>query len=151
LWSRDIEDEVVPTCRELGIGIVPYSPLGRGFLTGRFASKEDFKDGDFRQVAQPRMADGNLERNLEIVEALRALAAEKGVTAGQLALAWVQSRGENVVPIPGTKRRKYLEENIAAVGLQLSTEDIADIEKVVPIDAVAGERYPEAGMQLIGR
>src|SRR3981189_1646559 len=116
LWSRDIEDEVVPTCRELGIGIVPYSPLGRGFLTGRFASKEDFKDGDFRQVAQPRMADGNLERNLEIVEALRALAAEKGVTAGQLALAWVQSRGENVVPIPGTKRRKELEENIRAVG-----------------------------------
>jgi aryl-alcohol dehydrogenase-like predicted oxidoreductase len=151
LWSRDIEDEVVPTCRELGIGIVPYSPLGRGFLTGRFASKEDFKDGDFRQVAQPRMAGGNLERNLKIVEALRALAAEKGVTAGQLALAWVQSRGENVVPIPGTKRRKYLEENIAAAGLQLSTEDIADIEKVVPIDAVAGERYPEAGMQLIGR
>jgi aryl-alcohol dehydrogenase-like predicted oxidoreductase len=151
LWSRDIEDEVVPTCRELGIAVVPYSPLGRGFLTGRFASKEDFKDGDYRQATQPRMAGANLERNLEIVAALRALAAEKGVTAGQLALAWVQSRGADVVPIPGTKRRKYLEENVAAAGLRLSIEDIADIEKAVPIDAVAGARYPEAGMQMIGK
>jgi aryl-alcohol dehydrogenase-like predicted oxidoreductase len=150
LWSRDIEDEVVPACRELGIGVVPYSPLGRGFLTGRFTSKDDFGAGDFRS-SQPRMSDGNLEVNLKIVDALRALAAEKGVTAGQLALAWVQSRGENVVPIPGTKRRNYLEENVAAVGLELSAEDITAIEKAVPIDAVAGGRYPEAAMGLIGK
>jgi aryl-alcohol dehydrogenase-like predicted oxidoreductase len=150
LWSRDIEDEVVPACRELGIGVVPYSPLGRGFLTGRFTSRDDFGDGDFRS-SQPRMAGGNLEINLKIVDALRSLASEKGVTAGQLALAWVQSRGENVVPIPGTKRRKYLEENVAAVGLDLSVEDITAIEKAVPIDAVAGGRYPEAGMGLIGK
>jgi aryl-alcohol dehydrogenase-like predicted oxidoreductase len=151
LWSRDIEDEVVPVCRELGIGVVPYSPLGRGFLTGRFKSKEDFKEGDFRQSTQPRMAGENLDRNLAIVEALRAVAEGKGVTAGQLALAWVQSRGEDVVPIPGTKRRNYLEENIAAVAIELSAEDIAAIEKAVPIDGIAGERYPEAGMKIVGK
>ncbi|MFE5571410.1 aldo/keto reductase [Amycolatopsis japonica] len=151
LWSRDIENEVVPVCRELGIGLVPYSPLGRGFLTGRFKSKEDFADGDFRQTTQPRFAEGNLERNLAIVEALRALAEQKGVTAGQLALAWVQAQGDDVVPIPGTKRRKYLEENVASVGLNLTAEDIAAIEEAVPADAVAGERYPEAAMRLLSR
>ncbi|RSN27971.1 aldo/keto reductase [Amycolatopsis sp. WAC 04169] len=151
LWSRDIENEVVPVCRELGIGLVPYSPLGRGFLTGRFKSKEDFADGDFRQTAQPRFAEGNLERNLAIVEALRALAERKGVTAGQLALAWVQAQGDDVVPIPGTKRRKYLEENVASVGLKLTAEDIAAIEEAVPADAVAGERYPEASMRMLSR
>jgi aryl-alcohol dehydrogenase-like predicted oxidoreductase len=151
LWSRDIEDEVAGVCRELGIGLVPYSPLGRGFLTGRFKSKEDFADGDFRQAAQPRFADGNLERNLAIVEALRALAERKGVTAGQLALAWVQAQGEDVVPIPGTKRRKYLEENVAAVGLKLTAEDVAEIEAAVPADAVAGQRYPDEGMKLLSR
>ncbi|MER7861395.1 aldo/keto reductase [Amycolatopsis japonica] len=151
LWSRDIEDEVVPVCRELGIGLVPYSPLGRGFLTGRFKSKEDFADGDFRQTTQPRFAEGNLERNLAIVEALRALAEQKGVTAGQLALAWVQAQGDDVVPIPGTKRRKYLEENVASVGLDLTAEDVAAIEAAVPADAVAGERYPEASMRTLSR
>ncbi|MEV7555360.1 aldo/keto reductase [Amycolatopsis sp. NPDC089917] len=151
LWSRDIENEVVPTCRELGIGLVPYSPLGRGFLTGRFKSKEDFADGDFRQTTQPRFAEGNLERNLAIVEALRALAEQKGVTAGQLALAWVQAQGDDVVPIPGTKRRKYLEENVAAVGLKLTAEDMAAIEAAVPADAVAGERYPEASLRTLSR
>ncbi|QXV59846.1 aldo/keto reductase [Amycolatopsis sp. TNS106] len=151
LWSRDIENEVVPVCRELGIGLVPYSPLGRGFLTGRFKSKEDFAEGDFRQTTQPRFADGNLERNLAIVEALRALAERKGVTAGQLALAWVQAQGDDVVPIPGTKRRKYLEENVASVGLKLTAEDVAAIEEAVPADAVAGERYPEAAMRLLSR
>ncbi|MDT7725259.1 MAG: hypothetical protein QOI21_1835 [Actinomycetota bacterium] len=150
LWSRDIEDEVVPACRELGIGIVPYSPLGRGFLTGSFKSKEDFGAGDFR-TTQPRMAGENLDRNLLIVEALRVVAAEKGVTAGQLALAWVQHHGEDVVPIPGTKRRKYLEENVASVGLTLSADDIAAIEKAVPIDGIAGTRYPEASMKMLGR
>ncbi|EMD23364.1 aldo/keto reductase [Amycolatopsis azurea] len=151
LWSRDIENEVVPVCRELGIGLVPYSPLGRGFLTGRFKSKEDFAEGDFRQAVQPRFADGNLERNLAIVEALRALAEQKGVTAGQLALAWVQAQGEDVVPIPGTKRRKYLEENVAAVGLKLTTEDVAAVEAAVPADAVAGERYTEESMKMLSR
>ncbi|MEV6912908.1 aldo/keto reductase [Amycolatopsis sp. NPDC051071] len=151
LWSRDIEDEVVGVCRELGIGLVPYSPLGRGFLTGRFKSKEDFAEGDFRQASQPRFADGNLERNLAIVDALRALAEPKGVTAGQLALAWVQAKGDDVVPIPGTKRRKYLEENVAAVGLELTAEDVAAIEAAAPVDAVAGERYPEASMRLLSR
>ncbi|WP_394360609.1 aldo/keto reductase [Amycolatopsis sp. SB7-3] len=151
LWSRDIEDEVVPVCRELGIGLVPYSPLGRGFLTGRFKSREDFADGDFRQTTQPRFAEGNLERNLAIVEALRALAEQKGVTAGQLALAWVQAQGDDVVPIPGTKRRKYLEENVASVGLKLTAEDVAAIEAAVPADAVAGERYPEASMRTLSR
>ncbi|MGC7095738.1 aldo/keto reductase [Amycolatopsis lurida] len=151
LWSRDIEDEVVPVCRELGIGVVPYSPLGRGLLTGRFQSKADFGAGDFRQQSQPRMADGNLERNLELVAKLRELAGRKGVTAGQLALAWVQARGQDVVPIPGTKRRKYLEENVAAAGLDLSTEDIAEVERAVPREAVAGQRYPDEGMRLVGR
>ncbi|MEC3979442.1 aldo/keto reductase [Amycolatopsis sp. H20-H5] len=150
LWSRDIEDEIVPACAELGIGVVPYSPLGRGFLTGRFTSAADFGDGDFRQQAQPRLADGNLERNLALVEALKALAAEKGVTAGQLALAWVQSRGAHVVPIPGTKRLKYLEENVAAATLELSTEDIAAIELAVPADGVAGERYPAEALKALG-
>ncbi len=151
LWSRDIENEVVPVCRELGIGLVPYSPLGRGFLTGRFKSKDDFEKGDFRQVSQPRFADGNLERNLAIVEALRALADEKDVTAGQLALAWVQAQGDDVVPIPGTKRRTYLEENVAATGVELSKEDIVAIEAAVPLDAVAGQRYHEDAMRLLSR
>jgi aryl-alcohol dehydrogenase-like predicted oxidoreductase len=151
LWSRDIEEAVVPACRELGIGLVPYSPLGRGFLTGRFTSKDDFVKDDFRQQTQPRFAEGNLEKNLAIVEALRALAAEKGVTAGQLALAWVQAQGDDVVAIPGTKRRKYLEENVASVALELSTEDVKAIEAAFPADAVAGTRYPEAAMRMLSR
>ncbi|WP_216214060.1 aldo/keto reductase [Amycolatopsis aidingensis] len=151
LWSRDIEDEVVPTCRELGIGIVPYSPLGRGFLTGSITSKADLDAGDYRRSGQPRLAEGNFERNLEMVRALRELAERKGVTAGQLALAWVQHRGEDVVPIPGTKRRKYLDENVAAAQLELSEQDIKDIEAAVPADAVAGQRYPEEGMKLLSR
>ncbi|SEP51853.1 aldo/keto reductase [Amycolatopsis saalfeldensis] len=151
LWSRDIEEAVVPACRELGIGLVPYSPLGRGFLTGRFTSKDDFVEGDFRQQNQPRFAEGNLEKNLAIVEALRALAAEKGVTAGQLALAWVQAKGDDVVAIPGTKRRRYLEENVASAALELSTEDVAAIEAAFPADAVAGARYPEAAMRMVSR
>ncbi|WP_281244440.1 aldo/keto reductase [Amycolatopsis xylanica] len=151
LWSRDIEAEVVPACRELGIGIVPYSPLGRGFLTGRFQSQADFAEGDFRLTTQPRLAEGNFEKNLAIVEALRALAADRGVTAGQLALAWVLAQGSDVVPIPGTKRRKYLEENVAATGIVLSSDDVAAIEAAFPADAVAGERYPEAAMKTVNR
>ena len=151
LWSRDIEAEIVPACRELGIGVVPYSPLGRGLLTGRFRSASDFDQGDWRLTAQPRFAEGNLERNLASVRALEVLAAERGVTAGQLALAWVQHQGPDVVPIPGTKRRKYLEENAAAATLQLSPADLARIEEAVPATEVAGTRYPEESMKLIGR
>ncbi|WP_394622192.1 aldo/keto reductase [Lentzea sp. JNUCC 0626] len=148
LWSRDIEAEIVPTARELGVGIVPYSPLGRGVLTGRFTSSADFGAGDFR-AANPRFSGTNLDTNLRMVEALRALAAERGVTAGQLALAWVQHRGSDVVPIPGTKRIKYLEENVAAASLSLSADDLAAIEAAVPASAVAGDRYPD--MSSIGR
>lgn len=151
LWSRDIEAEIVPTCRELGIGLVPYSPLGRGLLTGRFRARSDFDQDDFRLSTQPRFADGNLESNLKAVATLEQLAATRGVTAGQLALAWVQQQGTDVVPIPGTKRRKYLEENVAAATLDLSLADMAAIEAAIPVDAVAGTRYPEANMKFIGR
>ena len=150
LWSRDIEESVVPACRSLGIGIVAYSPLGRGFLTGRFASRSDLPDGDFRRIA-PRFDEDNFDRNLAIVEALRTLAADRGVTPGQLALAWVQHRGDDVVPIPGTKRRRYLEENAAAATLDLSDADLASIEAAAPPEAVAGPRYPADAMRLIGR
>ncbi|MCX2950665.1 aldo/keto reductase [Lentzea sp. NEAU-D7] len=148
LWSRDIEAEIVPTARELGIGLVPYSPLGRGVLTGRFASSADFGEGDFR-AANPRFSGENLDANLKMVAELRALAEARGVTAGQLALAWVQHRGSDVVPIPGTKRIKYLEENVAAASLELSEADLAAIEAAVPASAVAGDRYPD--MSSIGR
>ncbi len=147
LWSRDIEAEILPAARELGVGIVAYSPLGRGFLTGRFASRADLGADDFRAVGQPRFAEGTFEANLAIVAALRELAAERGVTAGQLALAWVHSRGSDVVPIPGTKREKYLVENAAAASIELSEEDIKRIEDAVP--AAVGGRYSEAGMASI--
>ncbi|OBA44439.1 aldo/keto reductase [Nocardia sp. 852002-20019_SCH5090214] len=142
LWTRGIEAEVLPTCRELGIGIVPFSPLGRGFLTGSITSTADLPADDLRR-ALPRFADDNIDRNLAVVAELRAMAEEKGVTAGQLALAWVQSRGDDVVPIPGTKRRTYLEQNVAATEIELSAEDLARIEAAAPADAFAGARYPE--------
>jgi aryl-alcohol dehydrogenase-like predicted oxidoreductase len=151
LWSRDLEAEIVPTARALGVGIVAYSPLGRGFLTGAITSAADLAADDFRKVAQPRFAEGNLDRNLAMVTRLRELAAERGVTAGQLALAWVQHRGDDVVPIPGTKRRKYLEENVAAATLELSADDLAAIEQAVPAAEVAGTRYAEASMGQLGR
>jgi aryl-alcohol dehydrogenase-like predicted oxidoreductase len=150
LWSRDIEESIVPTARELGIGIVAYSPLGRGFLTGQYTSATDFAADDFRAVGQPRFAEENLEHNLAIVAALRELAAERGVTAGQLAIAWVLHQGSDVVPIPGTKRVKYLEENVAATSITLSSEDIKAIETAVPAEAIRGTRYVESGMQRIG-
>jgi aryl-alcohol dehydrogenase-like predicted oxidoreductase len=150
LWTRGIEGEILSTARELGIGIVPFSPLGRGFLTGSITSVAELPQSDMRR-GMPRFADGNLERNLVIVEALRALAEAKGVTAGQLALAWVQHHGDDVVPIPGTKRRKYLEENAASVGIELSEEDIKAIENAAPADAVAGERYPERLARAAGK
>ncbi|MFF3573055.1 aldo/keto reductase [Nocardia jiangxiensis] len=148
LWTREIEDEVVPVCRELGIGIVPFSPLGRGLLTGAITSAEELPADDMRR-GMPRFAEGNLDRNLAIVTALRALAEEKGCTAGQLALAWVQSRGADVVPIPGTKRRTYLEQNVAATEITLAPEELARIEDVTA--DVAGARYPERFARVVGK
>ncbi|MFE2926132.1 aldo/keto reductase [Streptomyces goshikiensis] len=140
LWTRDLEAEIAPVCRELGIGLVPFSPLGRGFLTGRYSSVDGLAETDVRR-SQPRFADGNLERNLAIVARIDELAAAKGVTTGQLALAWVQHRGDDVVPIPGTRRRQYLEENRAALAVELSPEDLAAIEAAAPSEQIAGTRY----------
>jgi aryl-alcohol dehydrogenase-like predicted oxidoreductase len=147
LWTRDPEDDVLPTVRELGIGFVAYSPLGRGFLSGQIHSPEDLAEDDFRRE-NPRFQGENFARNLELVERVRAMADEKGVTASQLALAWVLSRGDDVVPIPGTKRRRYLEENVAAVEVELTTAEIDEIESVFPRGAIAGERY--ADMSTVG-
>ncbi|WP_369204465.1 aldo/keto reductase [Streptomyces sp. PU-14G] len=148
LWTRDIEEEIAPVCRELGIGLVPFSPLGRGFLTGRYASVEAMEETDSRRN-MPRFADGNFDRNLAIVQRLTELAARRGVTAGQLALAWVQHRGEDVVPIPGTRRRTYLEENIEALTLALTEEELAAIETAAPRDQVAGARYDESSLSFV--
>jgi aryl-alcohol dehydrogenase-like predicted oxidoreductase len=142
LWSRDIEGEVLPTARELGIGIVPYSPLGRGLLTGQISSADDLSRGDFRR-GTPRFEGENLTRNLEVVDRVRTIATEKGVTPGQLALAWVQAQGDDVAPIPGTKRRTFLEENVAALDVQLTADDIAELEAVASTGAVSGARYAD--------
>jgi len=147
LWSRDPEDDVLPTARELGIGFVAYSPLGRGFLSGRIRSPEDLEENDFRRE-NPRFQGENFAHNLDLVERVRAIADEKNVPASQLALAWVLSRGDDVVPIPGTKRRRYLEENVAAVEVELTAAEIDDIESVFPKGAVAGGRY--ADMSSVG-
>ncbi|WP_406478787.1 aldo/keto reductase [Streptomyces platensis] len=148
LWTRVLEDEIAPVCRELGIGLVPFSPLGRGFLTGRYTSVKDLPESDMRR-SQPRFADGNLEQNLAIVKKLDELAAEKGVTAGQLALAWVQHRGADVVPIPGTRRQKYLEENLGALAIELTTEELTAIDAAAPTGQIAGTRYDEASMTFV--
>ncbi|TSB15458.1 aldo/keto reductase [Streptomyces benahoarensis] len=150
LWTRDLEREIAPVCRELGIGLVPFSPLGRGFLTGRYASVEGLAASDVRRT-QPRFADGNLEQNLAIVRKLEELAAARGVTAGQLALAWVQHRGDDVVPIPGTRRQRNLEENLGAVNVELSAEDLAAIDAAAPAERVAGTRYDEGSLKLVGK
>jgi aryl-alcohol dehydrogenase-like predicted oxidoreductase len=150
LWSRDIEDEVIPAVRELGIGLVAYSPLGRGFLTGRFTSPDDFEADDFRRHS-PRFQGENFANNLELVRHVEELARRKGCTASQLALAWTLARGEDVVPIPGTKRRRYLEENLAALKVELTADDLERIEEIAPVGAAAGTRYPEAAMKSIGR
>lgn len=150
LWTRDIERSVAPTCAELGVGVVPFSPLGRGFLTGAITSTGQFGEGDMRR-GLPRFSEENLAANLAIVDALKAVAQRRGVTAGQLALAWVQSRGEHVVPIPGTKRRTYLEQNVEAATLELTAQELAEIEAAAPASAVAGERYPEHLQRNVGR
>ncbi|MEV4428613.1 aldo/keto reductase [Streptomyces sp. R-07] len=148
LWTRDLEAEIAPVCRELGIGLVPFSPLGRGFLTGRYNSVEGLAETDVRR-SQPRFADGNLERNLAIVAKLDELAEAKGITTGQLALAWVQHRGDDVVPIPGTRRQSYLEENLAALAVDLSAEDLAAIEVAAPPEQIAGTRYDATSLTFV--
>jgi len=146
LWSRDVEGEVMPTLQELGIALVAYSPLGRGFLSGRFSGPEDLEENDYRRFG-PRFTGENLEQNRKLAEQVKELASEKGVTPGQLALAWVLHRGEHIVPIPGTKRIAYLEENVAAAEVQLSAEEAQRIADALP--AAAGERYDEEGMRLV--
>jgi aryl-alcohol dehydrogenase-like predicted oxidoreductase len=150
LWTRDPEDEIIPTCRALGIGFVPYSPLGRGFLTGAYKSIDDFRSDDFRRNS-PRFQGENFEKNLELVRHIERLAAEKGCTPSQLALAWVLARGEDMVPIPGTKHRNYLEENIGAVNVTLTSADLERIDEIAPKGAAAGDRYTAESMKLIGR
>jgi aryl-alcohol dehydrogenase-like predicted oxidoreductase len=140
LFTRDLEDEVLPALRELGIGVVAYSPLGRGFLSGRITSPDDFGEDDFRRN-HPRFTGENFARNLELVDRVRELAASKGATPSQLAIAWVLAQGDDVVPIPGTKRRGYLEENLGALDVELTSEDLAAIEEVTPRGSVAGARY----------
>ncbi|MDQ2801071.1 MAG: aldo/keto reductase [Armatimonadota bacterium] len=142
LWSRDPEGENLDTLRELGIGFVPYSPLGRGFLTGQFKKPEDIPEGDFRRM-NPRFQGENFTRNLTLVEKVKEIAQEKGATPGQLALAWVLSQGENFVPIPGTKRTKYLRENVGAVDITLTADDLRRLDEIAPKGAASGERYPD--------
>jgi len=146
LWSRDIEAEVLPTLRELGIGLVAYSPIGRGFLAGRFSDPSELDEGDFRRT-NPRFTGENLEQNQRLVAKVREIAEEKGIAPGQLALAWVLAQGEDIVPIPGTKRVSYLEENWGATKVRLSDEDLERIESELP--AVAGERYDRSGMATL--
>ena len=150
LWSRDAEAEVLPTVRELGIGYVAYSPLGRGFLTGRFKSPADFPEDDFRRN-HPRFQGENFEKNIQLVDAVQKMAEEKGCTAAQLALAWVLAQGEDIVPIPGTKHVKYLDQNIDALKVELSDEDLKRLDEILPPGAAAGERYAARGMETVNR
>ncbi|MCU1314579.1 MAG: aldo/keto reductase family oxidoreductase [Acidobacteriaceae bacterium] len=150
LWSRDPEEGILPTVRELGIGFVAYSPLGRGFLTGQIKRYQDLAPDDFRRTS-PRFQGENFDRNLELVRKVQEMAARKGVTASQLALAWVLAQGEDIVPIPGTKRRNYLEENVGAVNVKLTQEDLAMLDALAPHGAAAGGRYDERGMAGVGR
>lgn len=148
LWTRDVEEEILPTCRELGIGFVAYSPLGRGFLSGRFRKPEDLEENDFRRTG-PRFTGEALDHNLKLAQKVDEIADEKGCTSGQLALAWVLAQGDDVVPIPGTKRRRYLEENLASADVELTPDDLARIDAEVP--QAAGDRYDSRGMTTINR
>ncbi|MFD4791569.1 aldo/keto reductase [Streptomyces sp. NPDC058459] len=148
LWSRDVEAEVLPTCRELGIGFVAYSPLGRGFLAGRFSSPDELDKDDYRR-SSPRFTDEHLQANLRLAAKVKEIAEKKGVTPAQLALAWVLAQGDHIVPIPGTKRRSYLEQNAAAVDITLTPEELSQIDAELP--EVSGERYDEAGMRAVNR
>jgi aryl-alcohol dehydrogenase-like predicted oxidoreductase len=148
LWTRDPEDEILSTCRELGIGFVAYSPLGRGFLTGQFKTFDDLAADDYRRNS-PRFQGENFQKNLDLVRRVQEIAKEKSCTPSQLALAWVLVQGNDIVPIPGTKRRKYLEENLGALNVKLTPEDLQRIDEVFPRDATAGARYPEHMMNLV--
>jgi aryl-alcohol dehydrogenase-like predicted oxidoreductase len=150
LWTRDVETEVLPACRDLGISFVPFSSLGRGFLTGQMKCPKDFPEDDMRR-GLPRFRDENFQKNMELVNRLKEIAMEKGCTSAQLALAWVLAQGKDIVPIPGTKRRKYLEENIAALDVTLDTNDLQRIHEIMQPDAVAGGRYDEAMMRMVNR
>jgi len=150
LWTRDPEDAVLPVCRELGIGFVPYSPLGRGFLSGKIQKPEDLPQDDYRRTT-PRFQGDNFQHNLDLVSRIEEIAREKKCTPAQLALAWVLAQGSDIVPIPGTKRRKYLQENIGALDVQLTGDELARIDQLTPKDAFAGSRYPEAMMKLLNR
>jgi aryl-alcohol dehydrogenase-like predicted oxidoreductase len=150
LWTRDPEADVLGVCRELGIGFVPYSPLGRGFLTGKIKKREDLPEDDYRHTT-PRFQGENFQRNLDLVERVGEIAREKRCTPAQLALAWVLAQGDDIVPIPGTKRRKYLQENVGALNVDLTSADLARIEEIAPKHAVAGERYPDWAMQMVNR
>ena len=151
LFTRDVEDEILPTVRELDIGFVPYSPLGRGFLTGRWRSIEDMPENDTRSARFPRFAEENFQKNLELADRVREVAEGKGITPGQLALAWLLAQGDDIVPIPGTKRREYLEENAGAASVTLTEDDLASIEEAMPRGSAAGERYGEEQMRAVGR
>ncbi|WGL28713.1 aldo/keto reductase [Pectobacterium brasiliense] len=150
LWTRDMEAEILPTCERLGIGFVPYSPLGRGFLTDAIRSPDDLAADDFRRT-NPRFSGENFGKNLQLVEKINQLAQEKQVTPSQLALAWVLAQGEHIVPIPGTKRRRYLEENVAALDVTLTKEELAAIDAIFPPDAAAGERYGKESMAALNQ
>jgi aryl-alcohol dehydrogenase-like predicted oxidoreductase len=150
LWTRDVESDVLPTCRELGIGFVPYSPLGRGFLTGKIQKTDDLPANDWRRRG-PRFQGENLEKNLEIVRRIESLAAKKKCKPAQLALAWVLAQGDDMIPIPGTKRRKYLEENVGALSVELTPDDLAELDDAAPAGVAAGERYPEQSMKAVNR
>ena len=151
LWERHVEDEILPTVRELGIGFVPYSPLGRGFLTGAITKLSDLGSKDSRSQRYPRFGEAAFEKNQVLVDRVRAIAKRRGTTAGQLALAWVLAKGEDLVPIPGTKRRRYLEENAAAADIHLTPEEVAELEAAVPEAEVVGDRYPPGSMKSIDR
>jgi aryl-alcohol dehydrogenase-like predicted oxidoreductase len=150
LWTRDVESEVLPACLDLGIGFVPFSPLGRGFLTGQIKNPEDFPEGDMRRHL-PRFQGENFQKNIELVRQIEKIAGEKGCTPAQLALAWVLAQGDTIVPIPGTKRRKYLEENIGALEVELSAADLQRINETMPQEAIAGARYSEEMMRMVDR
>jgi len=150
LWERGVEAEILPTCRELGIGFVAYSPLGRGFLTGKAQRIEEMSEDDFRR-SQPRFTGSNFDHNMALVAIVREVAARRGATPGQVALAWLLGRGSDIVPIPGTKRRGYLRENVAACAVRLAPEDVAELDARIPVGASAGERYAPASMRMIDR
>lgn len=148
LWSRDVEEEILPTCRELGIGFVAYSPLGRGFLTGKIQKFEDLAEDDYRRYS-PRFQGENFQKNLDLVKRIKEMAAEKGCQPSQLALAWLLAQGDDIVPIPGTKRIPYLEENLKALDISLTEAELAQINEIAPIGIAAGERYPESALKNV--